>query len=64
MPGKVQVDKLMAFLRALAPAIGLGSYYSPVLDGEQWRPFDGRRSYEGSNAYPKGFEKLPEIPGG
>lgn len=64
MPGKAQVDKLMAFLRDLGARDWFSSYYSPVLDGEQWRPFDGRRSYEGSNAYPKGFEKLPEIPGG
>lgn len=64
MPGKEQVDKLMAFLRDLGARDWFSSYYSPVLDGEQWRLFDGRRSYEGSNAYPKGFEKLPEIPGG
>lgn len=64
MPGKEQVDKLMAFLRDLGARDWFSSYYSPVLDGEQWRPFDGRRSYEGSNAYPKDFEKLPEIPGG
>lgn len=64
MPGKAQVDKLMAFLRDLGARDWFSSYYSPVLDGEQWRLFDGRRSYEGSNAYPKGFEKLSEISGG
>ena len=29
-----------------------------MLDGNQWQLFDGCRSHEGSNAYPKGFEKL------
>lgn len=55
---KAQVDKLMAFLRDLGAHDWFSSYYLPVLDGEQWRLFDGRHSYEGSNAYPKGFEKL------
>lgn len=58
MPGKAQVGKLMAFLRDLGARDWFSSYYSPVLDGEQWRLFDGHRSYEGSSAYPKGFEKL------
>lgn len=55
---KAQVDKLMAFLRDLGARDWFSSYHSPVLDGEQWQLFDGYRSYEGSNAYPKGFEKL------
>ena len=58
MPGKAQVDKLMAFLRDLGARDRFSSYYSPVLDGKQWQLFDGCRSHEGSNAYPKGFEKL------
>lgn len=58
MPGKAQVDKLMAFLRDLGARDWFSSYYSPVLDGKQWQLFDGCRSHEGSNAYPKGFEKL------
>lgn len=58
MPGKAQVDKLMAFLRDLGARDWFISYYSPVLDGNQWQLFDGCRSHEGSNAYPKGFEKL------
>lgn len=48
----------MAFLRDLGARDWFSSYYSPVLDGNQWQLFDGCRSYEGSNAYPKGFEKL------
>ena len=60
MPGKAQVDKLMAFLRDLGIHNWFSSYYSPVLDGGQRRLFDGHRSYEGSSAYPKGFEKLPK----
>lgn len=55
---KAQADKLMAFLRDLGIHNWFSSYYSPVLDGEQWWLFDGHRSHEGSNAYPKGFEKL------
>lgn len=55
---RAQVDKLMAFLRDLGTYDWFSSYHSPVLDGEQWQLFDGYRSYEGSNAYPKGFEKL------
>lgn len=39
---KAQVDKLMAFLRDLGARDWFSSYYSPVLDGEQWRLFDGR----------------------
>ena len=58
MPGKAQVDKLMAFLRDLGARDWFSSYYSPVLDGKQWQLFDGCRSHEGFNAYPKGFEKL------
>lgn len=58
MPGKAQVDKLMAFLRDLGARDRFSSYYSPVLDGKQWQLFDGCRSHEGFNAYPKGFEKL------
>ncbi len=58
MPGKTQVDKLTAFLRDLGARDWFSSYYSPVLDGNQWQLFDGCRSYEGSSAYPKGFEKL------
>ena len=37
---------------------------SPVLDGEQWSLFDGHSSHGGSNAYPKGFEKLLRYLGG
>ena len=48
----------MAFLRDLGAYDWFSSYHSPALDGEQWQLFDGRRSHEGSNAYPKGFEKL------
>ena len=48
----------MAFLRDLGIHNWFSSYYSPVLDGEQWWLFDEHRSHEGSNAYPKGFEKL------
>lgn len=58
MPGKAQVDKLMAFLRDLGARDWFSSYYSPVLNGKQWQLFDGCRSHEGSSAYPKGFEKL------
>lgn len=58
---KAQVDKLMAFLRDLGIHNWFSSYYSPALDGEQWRLFDGHRSHEGSSAYPKGFEKLPKY---
>lgn len=61
---KAQVDKPVAFLRDLGARDRFSSYYSPVLDGKRWQLFDGRRSYEWSNAYPKGFEKLPEISGG
>lgn len=35
MPGKAQVDKLMAFLRDLGARDWFISYYSPVLDGKQ-----------------------------
>ncbi len=55
---KAQVDKLVAFLRDLGARDRVSSYYSPVLDGKRWQLFDGCRSHEGSNAYPKGFEKL------
>ena len=55
---KAQADKLTAFLRDLGIHNWFSSYYSPVLDGKQWQLFDGCRSHEGSNAYPKGFEKL------
>ena len=55
---KAQVDKLVAFLRDLGARDRVSSYYSPVLDGKRWQLFDGYRSHEGSNAYPKGFEKL------
>lgn len=48
----------MTFLRDLGARDRFSSYYSPVLDGKQWQLFDGCRSHEGSNAYPKGFEKL------
>ena len=48
----------MAFLRDLGARDRFSSYHSPVLDGKQWQLFDGCRSHEGSNAYPKGFEKL------
>lgn len=48
----------MAFPCNLGAYGWLDSYWSPVLDGEQWIPFDGRGSHEGSNAYPKGFEGL------
>lgn len=48
----------MAFLRDLGARDRFSSYYSPVLDGKQWQLFDGCRSHEGSNAYPKGSEKL------
>lgn len=51
----------MAFLRDLGIRNWFSSYYSPALDGEQWRLFDGHRSHEGSSAYPKGFEKLPKY---
>ena len=44
---KAQVDKLMAFLRDLGIHNWFSSYYSPALDGEQWRLFDGHRSREG-----------------
>lgn len=37
---------------------------SPVLDGEQWSLFDGHSPHGGSNAYPKGFEKLLRYLGG
>lgn len=60
--GKAQVDKLMAFLRDLGARDWFSSYYPPVLDGNQWQLFDGCRSHEGSNAYPKGFEKLLKYP--
>lgn len=61
MPGKAKVDKLVAFLRDLGTRDRFSSYYSPVLDGKQWQLFDGCRSHEGSNAYPKGFEKLLNL---
>ena len=48
----------MAFLRDLGARDWFSSYYSPALDGDQWQLFDGCHSHEGSNAYPKGFEKL------
>lgn len=48
----------MAFLRDLGARDRFSSYHSPVLDGKQWQLFDGCRSHEGSNAYPKGFETL------
>ena len=48
----------MAFLRDLGIRNWFSSYYSPALDGEQWRLFDGHRSHERSSAYPKDFEKL------
>lgn len=44
---KAQVGKLMAFLRDLGIHNWFSSYYSPALDGEQWRLFDGYRSHEG-----------------
>lgn len=55
---KAQVDTLMAFLRDLGTNDWFTYYDSPVLDGEQWSLFDGHSSHGGSNAYPKGFEKL------
>lgn len=55
---KTQVDALMAFLRDLGIDDWFTYYDSPVLDGEQWSLFDGHGSHGGSNAYPKGFEKL------
>lgn len=55
---KTQVDALMAFLRDLGTDDWFTYYDSPVLDGEQWSLFDEHGSHGGSNAYPKGFEKL------
>lgn len=55
---KTQVDALMAFLCDLGTDDWFTYYDSPVLDGEQWSLFDGHGSHGGSNAYPKGFEKL------
>lgn len=55
---KTQVDTLMTFLRDLGADDWFTYYDSPVLDGEQWSLFDGHSSHGGSNAYPKGFEKL------
>ena len=51
----------MAFLRDLGIRNWFSSYYSPALDGEQWRLFDGHRSHERSSAYPKDFEKLQKY---
>ena len=55
---KTQVDALMAFLCDLGTDDWFTYYDSPVLDDEQWSLFDGHGSHGGSNAYPKGFEKL------
>lgn len=55
---KSKVDAPMASPCDLGAYGWLDSYWSPVLDGEQWILFDGRGSHEGSNAYPKGFERL------